>query len=325
MRKTKKQLLGIAGLAAVGVMTAVAYAMPAPDAAAVSGNTNGYECDNSQPGNECASTDGGATVNVTVIPDPETPSVTTSSPKDGSTLIDPEVKITTSYSKVLRIDYVLSYRNLDGTTHEVSLDSYTPDKESGIHEFATNIAQYGYGEYTLRTTAHGYNGVTREDNLTFNYRAILANFEEKSADNNDPILKVNSNSDVEKLIVSVYNKAGEPLLVDESGKEVPIVVERKDIDPATGEILITLPFEQYSAPAGEYTAVVIARNADDKTISMATANVSYQPIAPDTPNTGSGLLADLNITRIDYLLTGLIAFGLVSGFALYLVCRKNRR
>jgi len=29
MQKTKKQLLGFAGLAAVGIMTAVAYAMPA--------------------------------------------------------------------------------------------------------------------------------------------------------------------------------------------------------------------------------------------------------------------------------------------------------
>ena len=34
MKKTKKQLLGLAGLAAVGIMTAVAYGMPAPDASA---------------------------------------------------------------------------------------------------------------------------------------------------------------------------------------------------------------------------------------------------------------------------------------------------
>lgn len=323
MRKTKKQLLGLAGLAAVGIMTAVACTMPAPNAAAA--NEYGYECNDNDddPNNDCAKDDSGAQVQVTVIEG--TPTVTTTSPRDGSTLVDPDVEVVTNFSEVTQIDYYLTYKDDSGNTQRVDLASYSPTDTAGSHRFNVNIAQYGYGEYTLHTTAHGYNGATREDTVTFNYRAIRAEFTKDAADNGDPILKVTSNSDVDKLIISVYDKAGNPLLVDEDGKEIPLEISRDQIDSVTGEVLVTLPFEKYGAPAGEYTAVVIARNADGDTISLATATTNYKPIIPELPDTGANLFSSLNITRVDYLVTGLIIFGFVAGFALYLIFRKSRR
>jgi hypothetical protein len=58
---------------------------------------------------------------------------------------------------------------------------------------------------------------------------------------------------------------------------------------------------------------------------MQTIYIEYSPITPDTPNTGMLSIGDLNISRIDYLVTGLIAFGVAAGFALALIYRKSRR
>lgn len=327
MQKTKKQLLGIAGLAAVGVMTAVACAMPTPNAAAVSDYTNGYECDDSQPGNECAkaSTENGTSIQVRVVGDPDQSSANTTGALDGKTVVDPDLEVSTSYNRVTQIDYYLIYKDANGTIRKIDLASFTPTEDNGIHRFTINLAQYGYGEYTLHTNARGYNGViVPEDVVTFNYRAVAASFN-ASADNNDPVLNIKSSSDVGKLLISVYNEAGDPLFVDKEGNEVPIVLNREDIDPTTGEVLVTLPFEEYGAPAGEYAVTVVARDlTDSRTISMVTVFTDYKPVTPEVPNTG-GFLASLNITRVDYLLTGLVVFGLVAGFALYLVCRKSRR
>ncbi len=322
MRKTKKQLLGLAGLAAVGIMTAVAYAMPSPNAAAA--NEYGYECNDndSDPTNDCAKYDSGSQVQVTVTEG--NPAISTLHPQDGSTFIDPLVEIATNYSEVTKIDYYLTYVDQNGSTQRVDLNSYSPTETSGIHKFEVDITQYGYGEYTLHSTAHGYNGAVREDTVKFNYRAIRANFTGETADNGDPVLKIESNNDVDKLLVSIYDKSGKPLFVDENGKEVPIKLDRDDIDPTTGEVLVTLPFEQYGAPAGEYTAVVVAYNDKDAIISMVTATTDYKFITPEVPDTGSNFFGDLNITRVDYLITGLIVFGMVAGFALYLVCRKSK-
>lgn len=323
MRKTKKQLLGLAGLAAVGIMTAVACAMPAPNAAAA--NEYGYECndEDDDPSNDCAKSEGGAQVQVVVSEG--NPDATTTSPQDGSTQVDPNIEIATNYSQVLRIDYYLMYKNDSGMIRRIDLDSFTPTEESGIHRFNVNVAQYGYGEYTLHTDAQGYNGSVSNDTTRFNYRAIRAEFTSEVAGNGDPILKVTSGPDVDTLIISVYDKAGNPLFVDENGKEIPVEISRDQIEAAANENLVTLPFEKYGAPAGEYTAVVIARNADGDTISLATADVNYKPIAPEVPDAGANTLADLNITHVDYLVTGLIFFGLVAGFALFLVFRKSRR
>lgn len=88
-----------------------------------------------------------------------------------------------------------------------------------------------------------------------------------------------------------------------------------------------MPFGDYNAKDGKYTAVVVARSADGNTISMIRLDTNYayvNPNVPDTPDTGF-TINNLNITRVDYLVTGLIVFGMVAGFALYLVRRKSRR
>lgn len=328
MRKTKKQLLGLAGLVAVGIMTAVAYAMPTPDAAAAEQTT--YECNDNDadPSNDCAKGDSGAQVQVVISEG--TPSVSNTSPQDGSMLSDPIVKIAGTYSQVTQIDFYLTYTKNNGTgsdgiVRRVNLSPYIPaTTEAGTYAFDADLTPYGQGDYTLHVSAKGYNGSDTSDTTSFSYRAMTVEVDPETTPNGDPSVDLTIDQTIDKVYVQVYDKDN-PLFKDENGQPLSIEVSRDDIDPATGKIKVHLPFEANGAKAGEYTVVAVAYDENGDIVSMVTTPLNYKPVVPDVPNTSAGFFADLNITHIDYLLTGLIVFGLVAGFALYLVCRKSRR
>ena len=84
MKKTKKQLLGLAGLAAVGIMTAVAYGMPAPDASAIDNTTVNVQVSEGAPSNIFVS------------------------PRDGSETANAKVNVVTNYSQAKRLEFSLS-------------------------------------------------------------------------------------------------------------------------------------------------------------------------------------------------------------------------
>ncbi len=305
MQKTKKQLLGFAGLAAVGIMTAVAYAMPAAAAEDVPR--------------------GSGDVNVQVQVYDSKGMAKIISPSDRSVFVEPNVPITYQYEGVTKVETYIG---------DKLIDTFVPESDQavGTHtiDFSVLSISDEEADYTVKTVATSVYGTTREDIVTFSYRAVSAEFKKTPASNGDPIIDIEVNSEVAQVAVNVYNKAGDPLFVDKDGKEVPIILSRDDIDPVTGKITKILPFADYNAANGPYTAVVIARNAAGNYISMVTLDTVYtlvkpvDPNLPDTPNTGF-TIGDLNISRVDYLITGLIVFGVVSMFALYLVYRKSRR
>ncbi len=327
MKRKKKQLLGFAGLVAVAIMTAVAYCLPTPDAAAVA---EPYACDPSIEG-DCATDESG--INLQVVINEATTSVAIVAPQNNSTVVGQNVKFSTNFNEVTRIDYYLTHKKADGTTERINLPSYTPPAgtTSGTHDFEYDLSAYDYGNYQFHVTGYGGNNAVREDVVEFNYNAIQISDSGTTAANKDPIVRIEANDQVDKILVHVYDKDGNPVMVDESGNEIPLEVSRDEIDPNTGLVLITLPFERYGAEPGEYNVVAVAYNDRDEVISMAHTMVTYAPGAavdpnvPETPNTGSGLFADLNITRVDYLITGLIIFALASALGLYLVWSKSRR
>lgn len=327
MRKTKKQLLGLAGLAAVIAMTAVAYSMPAPDAAAATpDNPGGYNCGNGVEGNECASAENGTQIQVVVsegVVDAKF-----SSPQNGSTTMSPDVTVTSNYSDVVAIEYYVTYKDGDETVRD-DLDTFVPTQASGVHTFMLNANKYGYRTISIHSVARGSQGTERTDVVTFDYVPITAAFQDKPAANGDPILSITSNDAVETLLIRVYDRAGNQLFVNEDDKEEPIEITRDMIDPQTGRVLQVLPFQEYHAKNGEYNAVITALGEDGEYLYMLTVPTTYKlidPNVPEVPDSGiAGFLNALNITRLDYLLTGLLVFGLVSVFALFLVYRKSRR
>ena len=299
MQKTKKQILGLVGLAFVGLMTAVAYCLPAPSAAAESAN-----------------------IDVVVTVRPDNTSVAILRPADGDQTSDSTTTVVTEYSEAAKIEYTLVRTDADGQQTEITLPAYTPESPNGSHEFELALSQYGYGDFILTSTATGAGGTVHEDSVAFSYQAAVINNDGTNEDGN-PVITIDPSDEFDHGQIQVYDKDGNPVFVDEEGNEVPIVVDRDDIDPETGKITVELPMSDYDAPEGEYTGLVVAFDKDNDILGQYTFTFYYKP-TPKLPNTGS-VLADLNIARADYIATGLIFFGLVAGFAVYLIARRSHR
>lgn len=299
MQKTKKQILGLIGLAFVGLMTAVAYCLPAPTAAAESAN-----------------------IDVVVTVHSDNTSITILQPADGAETSDGSTKVAVQYSEADRIDFRLTYTDADGQVQTINLPSYDPAEPNGTYEFDLDLSQYGYGDFVLTTTASSADGSAHEDAVSFSYQSAVIGDGGTNEDGN-PVITIDPSDDVDHGDVQIYDKDGNPIFVDEDGNETPIVVDRDDIDPETGEIKVELPLDDYDVPEGEYTGVVITYDKDGNVIGRHTFTFYYKP-TPKLPNTGS-VLANLNIARADYIITGLIFFGLVAGFAIYLIGRRSHR
>lgn len=305
MQKTKKQLLGLAGLAAVGVMTAVAYAMPAAAAEDVPPADDGN-------------------INLVVEIRNGVNTARLVAPLDNSYTTAMVVPVAYRYEETEKVETLIEYKDANGYVVSKLVDSYVPTTASGERTFNLDLAKYSVKDedYKLIVRAIDGRGSVNEDTVTFGYRAVTSQ-PGKPAENGDPQVGIDVNDKVETIVVQVYNEDDEPLFVDEEGKETPIVLNRSDIG-ADGKVNIPLPFEKYGAAPGEYTAVIVAYDQGNNVLSMNTYTIKYSPNTPDTPNSGF-TIGDLNISRVDYLVTGLIVFGTVAGFAIYLVCRKSRR
>lgn len=305
MKTTKKRVFGLIGLLAVGTMTLIAVNLPSPDAAAV----------------DTIDTDLEVQVNVS-----ETGfDATFSKPQDGDVFVDPLIEVTTNYTQVNQIDYYLYYTDQSGQQHKVPVGNYNPTDKSGVYSFTLDLDKYaGFSDYQLESVATGASGATRDDRVNFVYRALDAHYT-GTANNADPKFEAEVSSSVEKVQVQVYDKDGKAVFVDASGAEQPIIVSRDQFDG--NNLSLTLPFEKYGLADGNYTAVFVAYDKQDNILGIVPVDFNYDKKAgggtPEVPDTGmSGNL--MNISRLDYIFTGLVLFGLASGFAIYLILRKKR-
>lgn len=323
MQKTKKQLLGLAGLAAVGVMTAIACGIPAPNASAYQQET---------------------IINVQVS-EGNTSGIF-SAPKDGAMSADAKIRASINYSYARRLDFYLTYKDDAGATQRIDLPSYYPETEAGTYNFEFDVAPYGLREYELHVDVTGYDNVTREtDTVSFTYDAAVADVQPGTDDKNNPTVGIEISDLTEHVIVAVFDEDGKPAFTDANGNIVSFKYSSADAD-AAGKILATLPFDKYNSKAGTYAVVISAYNKDNEMLSMQTIYVKYDPAGsedpgnpgnpgnsgdpgssetPETPNTGMLSAGDFNISRADYIATGLIAFSVIAGAALILVYRKSRR
>ncbi len=291
MRKAKK-LLGFACLAAVGLMTAVAYCLPTPEAAAQAADVN---------------------INVTVRESHASVHLVT--PKDGDQTVRDELAISTDYTETLKIEYSLVYTAPDGHQQTFDLPSYTPAAQDGTHDFTVDLSSYGFGNYTLTAKITGVGGVTFEDAVKFEYCAVIV--EQIGTDEwGNPIVKIYANPKVAGLTIPVYDENGKALAA------TPLRVADHEFD-ASHIATVTIPMDTYSAPAGDYLGLALPYDAADNLLKNYPFEFTYTPVVK-VPNTGL-TLSNLNITKADYLLTGLVMFGAVAGFAIFLVARKSRR
>ncbi len=299
MHIAKKQLLGFGGLAFVVALTAFATTLPT-GATSVGGNVDIYV----------------QVYNVnfeTVI----------NSPLDGEVYNTPEISFSETHSHAYRVDYVLQRLNSDGTVAETfTLDDYTVIGEdiSGNTDFKLNMNDYGgTGVYVFRSTITSSAGTKKEDAVQFIYAGISADQKDVTATATKVDFRVNYTSGVKSLTY---------VLRDSQGNDVSSVFTTNTLTPDTGgSVDLSIDLSELRLNAGEYTIFITGyEGVEGKGNIIDTASVffQYSPVAPNVPDTGS-LLSALNISRADYLITGLICFVAISAIALVVIRKAHKK
>lgn len=329
MQKRKKRLLGLVGLVLVGVITAIAFAIPSPDASAVDTGSVSISVTVKDNDDEDPNNPGGSThapkVNIVTIDGVST--------NNGNTIVTVkrQVKVEVSYSRADNVDIELkdSQGNVVGRGRCGSYDSTTNTCSATItldNKYLAKDPQNGDVLTVVATAVRNSTGQSATDSAEFIYRAAyLYNKGEHQEKTGNPIIYAVLNSEVKYATIQIYNSDGKVVF------EQPFTLSYADVDPITGEYKLTLPFKENNLPAGKYTAVLMAYStevpSEDSLISVSVlTDIIYNPEGgPLTPDTGSNVFRNLNISRADYLLTGLLAFGAVIIFAIILIVRRNKR
>ncbi len=309
MKKTQKNLLGMFGLSIVVATTVFAACMPGPEASAAGSVTD--------------------TVTVRVVGD--APKVDITGVDSGSVITDGGQTIDVSYEVVDELKVDLKYTDKDGVEHTVPpIWDYFYDYQPGDIPLDLNLIQYGYGEFTITATGYGPDGVTDEDIITFEYIPVAGTATPDDTTGN-PIVDLDyvpgdgvDPNGVEKIVITILDENGNPI----AGID-PIIVD-KPIDQ------VTLPFDEYGLPDGNYIIELTALGIDGEELYKPyVINFEYkgngeEPVVPETggdtgaPDTG-GLFSGLNISNSDYLITGLLIFFTVGiGGAIFIVKRNQK-
>lgn len=319
--------MGLIGLAIVAAITAIAFALPNPEASATDGGEDSV------------------TITVTVEEQQVERMARAEivSPVSGSTLVNRELTVQFKYWNTTSANVTLTLEKKDGTTETVSLPVSGEDcriNGNGICTITYDMSRYPFTDTTPNAVMNfrvdvtpKYNGQAGVgDNVEFFYRAATVKYEGiVDSATKDPYVSIDLNDAVDHIKVQAYRVDGDgkPVFAKD-GVEMPLELTREQLEAYGGQL--RLPFTEYGAEAGYYVVVVMAYNADGDLIAIATDTVPYkvdgQPgdgsNTPGVPGTGS-IWRDLNISRADYLTVGLLAFGMVTGFAIYLIVRRSKR
>ena len=292
MKKTHKKILGIFGLIIVATITAVAAFMPTPATQAVSSVTD----------------------EITVRVIDSVPEITISGIENGTIVVSPEQTFNVHYRNTADVKVTVVFTNVAGTKTTYLLDEFDADYNEG--EKSYTIPNYGYGTYQVNVRGEGHEGAWDSDAVEYYYYAAYA---EVVDENGKKYVDVYYDSEaegedkVDKIEIRVY---------DENGNEVsfsPLVV-------TTPTDRIELPFEEYGLPDGTYTVKVIAYNQDGEQLGAPYIfTVVYKSASTvEVPDTG-GLLQNTNISKTDYLVAGLITFGLTAIAGVLFILRRERK
>lgn len=308
MKKTRKKLIGLFGLAFVAAMTIVASFLPGPMASAISTLTDN--------------------ITVVVLNPEESPAASIGSPSSGDKFLTPERDIEVDYRNIKDYKIVLIYTDEDGVEHpaETIIEENAPgDVGPALHNFRPIAEQFGYGKYTLRLEATGDDDSLIEDTIEFEYVAIDASSSDKSEAGN-PYVDLDFDQDQDSLtddmkiyevVITVYDKDGNPI------EGIPPIVVQPPVER------VEIPFSEYGLPEGDYILVAQPFNSEGKALfDTVTLNVKYNGeediVVPSTADTG-GLFKNLNISRTDYLVTGIGLFLVVGIGSLFYISKHNKR
>ena len=306
MKGKKKKFLGLLGLFLVVATTTFAALIPLPGA-----NAEGRECVG-------ACLESSATDEVVVRVVGNKPLVRFTSPQSGLLTKEPNINLGLDYENVDEVWVEVEYTDLNGQTHKTELDRFKiglDEPISGHRDYSMNLDEYGHGDF--KVTVHGAaNGVETApaDTIEFTYTTHTGGAWQDPETGKvvvDPGVEPDDRR-VDHVEANVYDEDGN--LVD----ELSPTEFKEPFDPQE------LDFSKHDLPSGWYTVEIIQYDQyGDQVGQPRYFTFWYERPEIAVPNTGD-FFAGLNISRTDYLLTGLIVFGLAAGLGLFFVVRGRK-
>ena len=285
MRRQKKRFFGFLGLLLVTTMTVVAVLVPGPETSAVTSVTD--------------------TLQLRVVG--SVPDAKFKEPSSNITTTEPAQTISVTYENVDEIRIEVRYKRADESTENFEFAHYTDlDYEAGEKSTNANLESYGYGEFLFSLYGTGLEGSEVElDEILIEYVPIIAG-------------PVTQNEDGKVVTrIEEYDDNVETVDIYIDGKLVK-TVPRDELDDE-----IELPMDGYES--GDYTVTFIARGENNEQLYKPTRRpLEYDAENIPVPSTGQ-LLKKLNISKEDYLITGLLIFFIFGIVAFGIVARGGKR
>lgn len=287
MKKTKKRVLGLLGLILVIITTIFAAFLPGPEASAEGGITSVTD-----------------TISVRVVG--SVPDILNVKPINGSVFIYPDQDLSFDYENVEYLTITIRYTDKDDVEHIIPLLE-KDDPESFVDyipgSYSTPLdllaEDYGYGEYRVEIVGIGFNDVKDFETVEFALYPVVG--EANEADDGKVYLDLQydtENENINTIGINIY---------DENGNLVNVL---SPITVNTPDMRVELPFAENNLPTGNYRIEITAYNAKGEALYKPYITYYYYEMIP-VPNTGA-LFSNLNISRTDYLVTGLIIFFLAA-------------
>ncbi len=304
MEKTKKKILGLLGLLLVAAVTVFAAFLPGPEAMATGSVTD--------------------TVQIRVVGDKPNVDIV-SDLKTDEVVTTPKHDVTINYENLNHIEATLTFTDKDGNKHSVPLLNEDLDYEAGSRTLSFDFLEgdYDYGDYVLTVKGTGVDGVSDTTTLKFSFVPVEASITE-DGDTGDPIVDLDYDPDeggpeddgkIKEIKITILDEKGNPIEIS------PIIVQAPTKE-------VKMPFDELGLPSGKYTIEIEAYDRHGNSLYKKISYVYYYKTIPvpgtggddtKTPDTG-GLLGSLNVSKSDYLTTGLMIFAIVGiGGTIYII------
>ncbi len=197
---------------------------------------------------------------------------------------------------------------------------FAPAKAASAKTIDIDASEYGYGKYVVTVQGYVNNVILAEDSALFYYLPVSAttNVDDTTGKHYVDLDYLTGNAGAEeiaKIVLNVYNESGELV---EALSPITVLPPVKNVE---------IPFAAKNMPSGIYKISVSAYNANgERLYEPYILTIEYKAtVVPDAgaPDTG-GLFQNLNISKEDYLISGLMVF-FVLGIVAFGVVARNKK
>lgn len=327
MKKTQKRVFGLFGLVFVIAVTIFAAFLPVPKTQAADQTTD--------------------TLTVRVVG--STPAVNISGIASGSVLTSASQEVSIDYENIENLLAVLKFTDVNGNVYEQTIiDSSVGDKPvsyvAGTSDVSFNLItgeysysyqyyvdgggtatatgggildHYGYGQYVFTASGDSVEGVPAESSVSFAFVPVAVDIKQDGSKvsvdlDYDADEGTGGDGQVAKVIINIYDEKGNPV------GPSPITITPPDKN-------YEFDMSNYGLPSGTYTVSAQAYDINgNKLYKPFERQFYYEARRTPVPDTG-GVMGDLNISKTDYIITGLIVFSVVGISGAVFISRHDKK